>query len=123
MSIPEIKHDEMVAALCKPGEAILASLTPEKCHAWHMASCVPGEGGELFDAVKKWVLYEKPLDRANVVEELGDLEFYMEGLRQGLGISREETIAANIEKLGKRYAAGKFSNAAAQERADKGEAA
>lgn len=119
MNTPEIKHDEMVAALCKPGEAILTSLTPEKCHAWHMASCIPGEAGELFDAVKKWVLYEKPLDRANVVEELGDLEFYMEGLRQGLGISREETIAGNIEKLGKRYAAGKFSNAAAQERADK----
>lgn len=119
MSISEIKHDEMVAALCKSGEAILASLTPEKCHAWHMASCVPGEAGELFDAIKKWVLYEKPLDRANVVEELGDLEFYMEGLRQGLGITREETIADNIAKLSKRYATGRFTNQAAQARADK----
>ena len=88
-----------------------------------MASATCGESGELFDAIKRWVLYEKPLDRANVVEELGDLEFYMEGLRQGLDITREETIAANCEKLGKRYAAGNFSNKAAQERADKGEGA
>lgn len=114
-----IDYAAMVAALAKPGEAILASLTPEKCAAWHMASCVPGEAGELFDAVKKWVIYEKPLDRANVVEELGDLEFYMEGLRQVLSVTREETIADNIIKLSARYAAGCFTNQAAQERADK----
>jgi hypothetical protein len=115
----EADHADMVEALAKSGEAILASLTPEKCHAWHMASCVPGEGGELFDAVKRWVIYEKPLDRANVVEEMGDLEFYMQGLRSKLGITREETLQANLGKLAKRYAAGAFSNQAAQERADK----
>jgi NTP pyrophosphatase (non-canonical NTP hydrolase) len=117
--ILEAGHADMVEALTKPGEAILASLTPEKCHAWHMASCVPGEAGELFDAVKRWVIYEKPLDRANVVEELGDLEFYMQGLRSRLGITREETLQSNVDKLAKRYKAGAFSNQAAQERADK----
>lgn len=110
---------DMVRGLKKAGAAILASLTPEKVDAWHMASCIPGEAGELFDAVKKWVLYEKPLDRENVVEELGDLEFYMEGLRQSLGVTREETIEANIAKLGKRYEGFRYSNQAAQQRADK----
>ena len=47
---------------------------------------VSGEAGELLDAVKKAVIYRKPLDLENVIEELGDLEFYMEGLRQGLEI-------------------------------------
>lgn len=42
----------------------------------------------------------------------------MEGLRQRLGITREETITGNIVKLGKRYADG-YSDKAAQERADK----
>lgn len=114
----KITHSEMVTALAKPGEDILASLSPEDCHLWHMASCIPGEAGELFDAVKKSVIYRKEIDRENVVEELGDLEFYMEGLRQGLGITREETIAQNIAKLGERYQ-GKYSNQAAQERKDK----
>lgn len=115
----QINYSDMVATLAKPGEDILASLTPLKCHLWHMASCIPGEAGELFDAVKKHVIYNKPMDRLNVIEELGDLEFYMEGLRQGLGITREETLAANVTKLGERYKGLKYSDAAAQERADK----
>jgi NTP pyrophosphatase (non-canonical NTP hydrolase) len=115
----QINYGDMVATLAKPGDDILASLTPLKCHLWHMASCIPGEAGELFDAVKKHVIYNKPMDRLNVVEELGDLEFYMEGLRQGLGITREETLAANVAKLGERYKGLKYSDKAAQERADK----
>jgi len=117
-----IKHNEMVAALAKPGADILASLTPNDCHALHMAVGVVGEAGELIDAVKKAVFYRKPLDRENVVEELGDLEFYMEGLRQAYNITREETIAHNIHKLAEgpnaRYKGG-YSDAAAQARADK----
>ena len=113
-----IKHDEMVKALVKDGTAIIAGLNGGTAHAIHMAIGISGESGELLDAIKKHVIYNKPLDRDNVVEELGDLEFYMEGLRQGLGITREETIQANIAKLGVRYANG-YSDAAANARADK----
>src|SRR5436309_15555689 len=109
----------MVKTLAKPGQDIIDSLTPEKAHLWHMATGVSGESGELEDAIKKHVIYNKPADRANVVEELGDIEFYIEGIRQGLGITREETIAANIEKLGKRYEGMKYTDQAAQARADK----
>jgi NTP pyrophosphatase (non-canonical NTP hydrolase) len=113
-------HREMVDRLKKPGDRLLAQLTPQKVDAWHMASCIPAEGGELFDAVKRWVIYGKPLDKENVIEELGDLEFYMEGIRQNLGISRGETLRANILKLdGKRYASGKYSDEQAIARADK----
>lgn len=114
-----INYAAMVAALAKPGEAILSSLTQDRCHLLHMAVGVSGEAGELLDAVKKVTIYGKPVDRENVVEELGDLEFYMEGLRQGLGITREETLQANVAKLGARYAAGKYSDKAAIARADK----
>jgi hypothetical protein len=58
-----------------------------------------------------------------VIEELGDLEFYMEGLRQGFGITREEVLTTNIYKLAlgpkARYKGGKYSDKAAQDRADK----
>jgi len=114
----EIKHDEMVKALAKSGEEIIKTLVPEKAHALHMAVGVAGEAGELLDAIKKHVIYNKPIDRENVIEELGDIEFYMEGLRQGFGITREETLSANIAKLGVRYQNG-YSDKAAQERADK----
>lgn len=115
----DFEHHQLVQALAKPGADIVATLTPESAHLLHMAVGVSGEAGELLDAVKKAAIYVKPIDRENVIEELGDLEFYMEGLRQGLGITREETLKANIAKLSKRYASGKYSNQQAQERADK----
>jgi NTP pyrophosphatase (non-canonical NTP hydrolase) len=122
MDINDIKYSEMVTALAKSGTAILNAMTPNGAHLLHMAVGVSGESGELLDAVKKHVIYNKPLDRENVIEELGDLEFYMEGLRQGLGITREETLIANIVKLSTgpkaRYKDG-YSDQAAQERADK----
>lgn len=115
------EHARLVTALKKPGDAILADLHPTQADALHMAVGVSGEAGELLDAIKRWTIYSKPLDRENVVEELGDLEFYMEGLRQCLDISRTETLAANHSKLLKRYQSSTYSNAAAQARADKNE--
>ena len=109
----------MVAQLAKDGKIIADEMTPANAHIIHMAIGVSGEAGELLDACKKAVIYQKPLDRDNVVEELGDLEFYMEGLRQGLGITREETIEANIKKLGVRYKGHTYSDDQAQSRADK----
>lgn len=87
--------------------------------ALHAAVGVSGEAGELLDAVKKTWAYGKPLDRDNVIEELGDLEFYMEALRQALGITRDETLIQNQKKLGVRYASGVYSDQHAIERKDK----
>lgn len=117
-----MKYDayaHMVSCLVKPGDEILQSLTPAKVNVLHMTLGIVGEAGELSEAIKKNVAYNKPLDRENVIEELGDIEFYLEGLRQGLGIDRDETLSANYAKLGKRYDGLKFSDAAANERADK----
>lgn len=107
-----------VEALKKPADAMLAEMSQQQMDLLHMAIGVSGESGELLDATKRWAIYQKPLDRENVIEELGDLEFYLEGARQSLGITREEVIAANIEKLSKRYSA-KYSNEAAIARKDK----
>jgi NTP pyrophosphatase (non-canonical NTP hydrolase) len=115
----QIEHSDMVSVLVKDGDAIVGSLNGKSAHLIHMMMGVSGESGELLDAIKKHVIYNKPLDRDNVVEELGDIEFYLEGLRQGLGISREETLRQNIEKLSVRYEGLQYSDTAAQTRADK----
>lgn len=86
----------------------------------HLGLGVAGEAGELADALKKVAIYEKPVDRANLVEELGDLNFFMEAIQLEFDISDEEIIQSNFEKLRKRYAQG-YSDKAAQERADKKE--
>jgi NTP pyrophosphatase (non-canonical NTP hydrolase) len=111
-------HPDMVARLSKPGQSILNDLSPVKCHLLHMAVGISGESGEILDTVKKHCIYNKELDVENLVEELGDMEYFMEGLRAATGITREQTLAHNIEKLNRRYLAG-YSNQAAQARADK----
>ena len=114
-----IEHAAMVKTLCKNGNTIASEMTGPDAHLMHMAIGISGEAGELLEAVKKRVIYRKALDRENILEELGDLEFYLEGLRQGLGISREDCLAANIAKLAKRYENMMYTDAAAHARADK----
>jgi NTP pyrophosphatase (non-canonical NTP hydrolase) len=107
-----------VAILAKPGVAIVNELSHQDCHRIHMVLGIAGEAGELVDAVKKAAIYQKPLDHDNIVEELGDLVFYMQGLMNDLGITWEAVMQHNITKLASRYPAG-YSDKAAQERADK----
>lgn len=115
----KITHDQMVEKLCKSGADILKDLTPSRVHLLHMASKLCSEAGELMDAVGKLCYYNKPLDQDNVVEELGDMEFYMSGIRQCLTISRETILLNNMDKLSKRYEGFKYSDKAAKQRKDK----
>lgn len=116
-----IVFSDMVAKLVKDGAQIKRELTPEQADMLHMAVGVSGEAGELLDAIKRYTIYQKELDLENVIEELGDLEFFMERIRQLTGVTREQTLVANIQKLGTRYSAGKYTNEQAQVRADKQE--
>ena len=107
----EISYEFFVTRLIK-------EMGSEVLNIHHMATGVAGEGGELLDASKKAWVYGKTLDVTNVIEELGDLEFYMAGMRQMLGLSRRQIIAANIAKLQVRYG-DSYSDEAAIARADK----
>lgn len=69
----------------------------------HGAIGIVTEAGELLDAMKKSIYYCKALDRTNLIEELGDLEYYMAVLRIELGVSQEEIQERNIAKLRARY--------------------
>ena len=61
------------------------------------------EAGEFTDAIKKNLIYNKPLDRTNMVEELGDLTWYIGLAIMALGSTWGEVFEANIRKLAARY--------------------
>lgn len=84
----------------------------------HAAVGIAGEAGEVLDAVKKTWIYGKELDRENLLEESGDLLFYITALLTENGFTLEEAMQANIAKLAKRYPQG-YTDSAAIERADK----
>ena len=119
MTDQKIPYEDFVAALVKNPEDIYETLTAEKIDLLHGAVGVSGEAGELLDAIKKYVVYNKPLDRENVVEEISDCLFYLQVIMNRLGITREEALDYNVGKLMTRYEGMKYSDKAAQERADK----
>lgn len=108
-------YADFVASLTKTG----ITFNNQETHLIHMIMGASGETGELLDAIKKHVIYKQELDLNNVIEELGDIEFYLEGLRAALGITRAQTLSSNINKLLQRYPNGSYSDTAAQERKDK----
>ena len=112
-------YSDFVASRVKPGDKIAKEMSPSKAHLLHMVVGISGEAGELLDAVKKWAIYNKPLDRENILEELGDIEFYLEGFRQAIGATRETILNNNIAKLSDRYSSGSYSDDQAINRADK----
>jgi NTP pyrophosphatase (non-canonical NTP hydrolase) len=115
----EAEHEKMVAALVKNPETVKDELSPTDVDLWHGATGVATEAGELLDAVKKRVIYRRPIDLPNIIEELGDVEFYMAQVRRRLNITREETLEHNMRKLAERYKQYKYSDEQAQQRADK----
>jgi NTP pyrophosphatase (non-canonical NTP hydrolase) len=114
-----LRYNDFVRLLAKKPEHIIADLTPDSAHLLHMAVGVSGESGELLDAIKKSAIYNKPLDKDNVLEELGDLMFYMQGIMNTLNFSWEDLQDTNRKKLATRYSKLTYSNEAAQARADK----
>ena len=73
------------------------------------------ESGELMDAIKKAKMYGRPLDRVNLVEEMGDVMWYFAILADELGVSFEEIWEKNISKLRQRYPE-KYSNERSEQR-------
>ena len=65
-----------------------------------------GESGEAIDIVKKWLAQGHNLDREKLAKELGDICWYLADTATALDLSLEDIMAANIEKLKRRYPEG-----------------
>lgn len=106
-----VRYDAFVALLFKQQSADLMKL--------HAALGMCGEAGEAADAIKREVIYGKPPNRENVVEELGDLRFYIQAAMMQYGITEQEVLQQNANKLCVRYKSLRYSDEAAIGRADK----
>ena len=97
------------------------TITPERYDLLHAILGIAGESGEIVDAVKKHVIYNKPLDIANMREEIGDIMWYIALACRTLDFDLGEILEENIAKLQKRYP-DKYSDVYAVARMDKVEA-
>jgi len=73
------------------------------------AEGLAAEGGEFIEIVKKMQWQGKPLDLANKLhlqKELGDILFYAMVACTALGITADEAIEMNTDKVSGRYKEG-----------------
>ena len=65
-----------------------------------------GESGECEDVVKKYCFQHHELNRKHLIEELGDVAWYLAKCATVLGMNLEDILRANIQKLEGRYPDG-----------------
>jgi Domain of unknown function (DUF1937)./MazG nucleotide pyrophosphohydrolase domain. len=88
----------------------------------HATLGLASEIGELNEAVKKYLFYGKELDRDNLLEEAGDLLWYMALLARWFGQENFDAIMqSNYNKLTTRYPDGVWTQDDALNRDKEGE--
>lgn len=73
---------------------------------------ISAEGGEFAEIVKKIAFQGKPYNEANrehMIVELGDVMWYVAQSCISLGVSFEQIVQRNFDKLTARYPEGTFS--------------
>ena len=65
-----------------------------------------GEAGECIDMVKKHLFQGHDLDKDKLVKELGDVCWYLAISAEALGVTLEEVMQRNVDKLLERYPDG-----------------
>lgn len=65
-----------------------------------------GESGECIDLMKKHLFQGHELNSEKMIDELGDVLWYVAITAEGLGVSLEEVATHNVDKLKKRYPEG-----------------
>lgn len=91
-----IQYNEFVAKLVKPGTDIHNSQDGFSCDLLHMAIGMSGESTELLAPVRSHAINGHKLNMTNIIEEIGDQEFFMEHARQLIGINRTSVLGGPL---------------------------
>ena len=82
-------------------------------------SGIAGEAGEINDLWKKIKFHGKPWNddnRQKMIDECGDMFWYLSHLMECLDVELEEVLERNVKKLEARYPGGTFSIHASENR-------
>ncbi len=111
--------DQMVAAtnrILHDGQDGHKYLATRLCHA---ALGLSEEVGEFAYAIEKWIQYGQELDESNLVEEIGDILWYVALACNALDIRMESAMIRNIRKLRARYPEKYTKECAVEENRDR----
>lgn len=118
-SISDIKaHCFYQADRLEEPDSTKMRLTPIQANLTHAALGIASEALEIACPLIRHTMQNEKLDYAELIKELGDLEFFKTLLTLTLEVDDDTILEANIQKLNKRYPKGKFDKNDALARAD-----
>ena len=79
---------------------------PEEQILLNAALGLSGEVGEVNDLLKKHLFQGHELDKDRIIEELGDVAWYLAEAATALKIDLNEVLLGNLTKLKKRFPHG-----------------
>lgn len=65
-----------------------------------------GESGQLIDLIQDYTFKGKDLDKEKMIDELGDVLWYLSQIAQWADVDFDDVAKVNIETLNKRYPNG-----------------
>lgn len=89
--------------------AAMAFKDPEQGDLNYSVLGLNGEAGEVADALKKLNYHGHSVIKADLIEELGDVLWYVASIANDLDVSLAEVASGNLGKLWSRYPEGHFS--------------
>lgn len=93
----------------------LYALGPSAVQLDNGARGLSDECGEVSAVVKKYIEYGQPLDRENLLEEVGDCLWRLNQICDAAGITLADAMTKNLSKLALRYP-DKYTDALAADR-------
>lgn len=84
-------------------DGFCAKSTTVPWNVLHMAIGMCTESGEVLDAIKKSLYYDKDFDVVNIKEEVGDILWHVANIIRHYNWTFEEVFDTNIAKLKARY--------------------
>ena len=84
-------------------DEVRRTVSPGTQDLLHSAMGCATEAGELLDQLKKKMFYHKQLDEHHLIEEFGDILWYVVMGLDAVDSTIEEAMEANIRKLRQRY--------------------
>jgi len=98
----DVTHPQLVAALVKNPRSIIETLSDHTTDLWHGATGVAGEAGELLEGIMITQDFRGDnvfeAGKENLLEESGDLYFYIEQLVQRTGIELDWDAIATFAR-------------------------
>jgi len=106
-----VRYDQFVLALFKK--------MSEERMLGHAGRGVCTEAGEINDCIKKSLDYDQELNIKNLIEEIGDMRFYLQAIQNMYGLTDAVILQSNASKLSERYMNLRYSDEQAKLRRDK----